>query len=166
MLLIKMLRSGRWEAAAVPALLASVAFAAFFWLLGGSWKLTLDGREGMARLRRGPLYTRRALTGFVGVRLISGRQAQIERVRRRRQVMPYGPVADIGWGVALVDTAGRWWRVTRSLDRGHSPRREDAEQAARMVADHLGIPFLPLYETPPGGAVPPPLEQDGGLRRH
>jgi hypothetical protein len=158
-----LLWSGRWEPEAAPALFMAVAFAAAAWLVVGSWTLTLDRRKGLARLRRGPSLTRLPLAMLVGVRFYSLRQAQIERVRRSRAVMTYGPVSDRGGGVALVDTAGRWWRVTRAEDRyGHRPRRDDAEQAARLVASYLGIPFLPPYETPPGGAVPPPLEEGRG----
>ena len=102
----------------------------------------------------------------MGVRLFSLGQREIERIRRRQTMMPYAPVGDIGSGVALVDTEGRWWRVTRPDDRyGRRPRREDAERAARLVANYLGIPFIPPYETPRGGAVPPPLEQGAALHR-
>jgi hypothetical protein len=64
----------------------------------------------------------------------------------------------MAYGVALVDTAGRWWRGTRPQGLlGKTPLCEDTEQAARMVANYLGIPFLPPYETPPGGVILPPL---------
>jgi hypothetical protein len=166
-LLTTLLRSRRWEAEAAPALFMSVVFAAGAWLAGGTWTLTVDRQKGTARLRRGPWRTRHPLAAIVGVRLFSMRQAQIERVRRRRTVMPYAPVTDIAYGVALVDTAGRWWRVTRPQDRlGKTPLREDAEQAARLVANYLGIPFLPPYETPPGGAIPPLLEECAVLQQH
>ena len=152
---------GRWEPGAPRALLFFTVVAAAAWLFVGSWTLTLDRREGLARLYRGPRRTRRPLGAFVAVRFCSLLQAQIERVRRRRTVMPYAPVGEISCCVALVDTAGRRWRVTRADDRyGTRPSRESAEQAARLVASYLGIPFVPPYETPPGGAVPPPLEVD------
>jgi hypothetical protein len=144
----------------------SVALAAAIWLAVGPWTLTLDRRGGLASLRRGLWRTRRPVAGLAGVRFCSLRQAQIEQVRRRRAVMPYAPFAEISCCVALVDTAGRRWRVTRADDRsGYRPRREDAERAARLVANYLGIPFIPPYETPRGGAVPPPLEQGAALHR-
>lgn len=147
--------------------LAFVAFAAFAGLVGGPWTLTLDRREGSASLRQGPWRRCRRLSGFVGVRFISARQAQIESVRRRRSVMPYALFSnDNGCSVALVDTSGRSWLVTRSQDKGWKPRREDAEQAARLVANYLGIPLLPLYETPPSGTVPLPLEEGAALEQH
>src|SRR5262249_875253 len=62
-----------------------VVFAAGAWLGVGRWTLTLDRQKGTARLRR-PWRTRRALAAIVGVRLFSLRQAQIERVRRRRNI--------------------------------------------------------------------------------
>lgn len=167
MMLLPLLGSGAWKAESAPALFMLVAVAAMLWVAAGSWTLTLDRREGMARLRRGPWRSRRPLAGLVGVRFFSRRQAQIDRVRRRRAVMPYAPVAEACFGVALVDRAGRWWRVTRPDDRwGRLPRRQDAEQAARLVASYLGIPFLPPYETPPGGAVPPALEEGTAREQH
>jgi len=169
-LLLKLWRPGRWEVETTPMLFMSVAFvafAAFGWLVGGPWTLTLDRREGLASLRQGPWRRRRPLSGFVGVRFFSARQAQIESVRRRRSVMPYALSSDDnGCSVALVDTSGRSWPVTRSQDKGWKPRREDAEQAARLVANYLGIPLLPRYETPPSGTVPPPLEEDATLQQH
>lgn len=145
----------------MPTLFWSLVPGALAWLVAGSWTLTLDRREGLARLRRGPWTTRRPLAGFVGVRFCSMLQTQIEQVRRRRTVMPYAPLGDICCGVALVDKAGRSWLVTKGVDDGHGHRsqREHAEQAARLVAGYLGIPFIPPYATPPGGAVPPPLEE-------
>jgi hypothetical protein len=150
----------RWETASAVVLLWCLFIAAAAWLVAGPWSLTLDRDRGLAKLRRGPWRARRPLAAFVGVRFFSMRQREIERIRRRQTVMPYAPVADLGCGVALVDAEGRWWRVTRADDRnGRRPRREDAEKAARLVASYLGLPFLPPYETPPGGAVPPPLEE-------
>lgn len=167
MMLLALLGSGAWKAESAPALLMPVAVAAVLWVAAGSWTLTLDRREGMARLRRGPWRSRRPLAGLVGVRFFSLRQAQIDRVRRRRAAMSCTPAAETFFGVALVDGAGRWWRVTRPEDRsGRLPRREDAEQAARLVASYLGIPFLPPYETPPGRAAPPALEEGAAREQH
>jgi len=167
LLLMTLRGSGRWEAEATLVLFMSVAFVAFAvfaWLVGGPWTLTLDRREGLTSLRQGPWRRRRPLSGLVGVRFFSARQAQIESVRRRRSVMPYALCSDDnGCSVALVDTYGRSWLVTRTQDDGWKPRREDAEQAARLVATYLGIPLLPLYWTPPSGTVPPPLEEGAPL---
>lgn len=152
---------GPRDVESLPPLLLGLAWLAGAWTLGGSWTLTLDRGTGWATLRRGPWRTRRRLDGFVGVRAGSMLQAQIERVRRRQVVMPYAPFPDLGAGVVLVDRGGRWWRVTRSQDKAYArpaPRFEDAVAAARLVADHLDLPLLPPYETPPGGAVPPPLD--------
>jgi hypothetical protein len=151
---------GRWDADSLASLLFALVWTIGAWTLGGAWTLKLDRGAGKAALRRGPWTTRRQLGTFVGVRVCSMRQAQIERVRRTQVVMPYAPYADIGPGVVLVDKAGLWWRVTRSQDRAYArptPQWGDAVRAARLVANYLGLPFLPPYETPPGGLVPPPL---------
>jgi hypothetical protein len=128
--------------------------------VGGSWTLTLDRGNGWAALRRGPWRTRRQLGPFIGVGVFSLGQHQIERVRQRQVVMPYVPYPNLQTGVVLVERDGRRWRVTRSQDRAYgcpTPQWEDAVLAARLVANYLGLPFLPPYERPPGGLVPPPL---------
>jgi hypothetical protein len=154
--------TGGWGSHPAAPLALCVVTPLFLWTMGGPWTLTLDRRAGWATLWRGPWRTRRSLEGLVGVRVSSLHQAQIERVRRRRQVMPYAPLPDLACGVALVDPAGKWWCVTRSQDRAYgapTPSPAEADQVARRVADYLEIPFLPPYQTPPGGQVPPLLEE-------
>jgi hypothetical protein len=164
--LVRFLTSGRWDPGAAQALALFVALGALAWLGVTPWTLTLDREKGVARLWRGPWRSERSLASFTGVRFCSLLQAQIEQVRRRRTVMPYAPFGDVGCCVALVDSAGRRWRVTRSDDRsGLRPRRADTEQAARLVASYLGVPFVPPYPTPPGGAVPPAWTRTRSHRR-
>jgi hypothetical protein len=158
---------GPWDRQSWWAPVSVIGAAALFWSFSSPWRLSVDRRAGRATLRKGFWYQRRPLGALTGVRVWSPLQAHIERVRREQTVMPYAPPLEVYFVITLLDGAGRRWKVTRTRDDRTAcgqPERAEADRAARQLSTYLGIQLLHPYETPPGGAVPPPLE-DGGAPR-
>lgn len=146
------------DQAAVLAFLAAIGL--LLWSLLGTRVLVLDRAANQVTFGRPLWRRRRALSDLVGLRLWSKTQAKIERVRRERLVMPYVLEVERGRNLALVFSDGTTWTGTRIflsdvelLDAANA----EVAAAAERISTFIGVPVLPPYEVPPGGAVPPPI---------
>jgi len=147
----------------VGALLLALALA-IFW----PRRLVVDLAARQVELRWPLRAWVRPLGAIRAVRVWSALQEQVETARRLRKPMPYTRLPAGQARLVLVDAEGKRLPATVHLGTLLSvglpggvevqawPR---LEAVARQLAAFMGVPYLEPAEVPPGGIVPPPLDE-------